>query len=518
MVYTRPLTQIHIKPSSNDYELVSESKNDIEAYAKEEQIYQEALLQNCPSHLWYNETYTAGCPRPILVSSPHERQTLDLHEALTIAISDIVDRWWSDKDARLWERMPLKKDEEDLLKWLDDRVKTGELPPASERLGSWRPDFLVEDDVSKEENYRITEINARYSFNGFMHLVYGQQALNTAIPDNSTLVSATDSETVLNGLFELYDPKYPLHLLKGEEKGIDIHMFIDAAKRRFGLAPRLITPDDLRILPDETSDSGYRLFCTFSSDGSPGTATLVVGRETWEEVNQVGLELRQHEIMGMQPEVLRQVSLRCFNDMRIILLVHDKRMLGIVRHEVSHLVSRKVITSTQAESLQRGIVDTILPGSPDMRNILQNSESSSTLRNGYILKPIRSGKGDGIVFGDDISQKEWISILTKLSATEVSLEEACVVQRRIVPREYDLLLKASTGMVRYPLVGTYHVVNKKFLGLGTWRASGGRIVAVSSGGSWICSVVEREDEREDEKAGVSIFRHFVTISSSLLTM
>jgi hypothetical protein len=43
----------------------------------------------------------------------------DLHEALTIAISDIVDRWWSDEDARLWEQMPLKKDEENLLKVSD---------------------------------------------------------------------------------------------------------------------------------------------------------------------------------------------------------------------------------------------------------------------------------------------------------------------------------------------------------------------------------------------------------------
>lgn len=206
----------------------------------------------------------------------------------------------------------------------------------------------------------------------------------------------------------------------------------------------------------------------------------------------------------MQPEVLRQVSLRCFNDVRTILLVHDKRMLGIVRNEAPRLVARKFITSAQAESLQRGIVDTILPGSPEMRKILQNSESSPTLRNGYILKPIRSGKGDGIVFGDDITQKEWISILMKLSAAEVPLEEACVVQRRIVPRKYDLLLKASTGMVRYPLVGTYHVINKRLLGLGGWRASGGRIVAVSSGGSWICSMVEREDR---EKAGVSIFKH-----------
>ncbi|CAJ0546685.1 Ff.00g013120.m01.CDS01 [Fusarium sp. VM40] len=509
MASTRPLTQIHINPSSNNYELVLESKIDTEAYAKEEQVYQGALLRDCPSQLWYNETYTTGCPRPILVGSHHERQMRDLHEALTIAISDIIDRWWSDGDARLWERMPLNEDEEDLLKWLDDQVKSGELPPASERLGSWRPDFLVEDDDFKEENYRITEINARYSFNAFMHVIYGQQALNTALFHNSTLVSATDSETVLNGLFELYDPNYPLHLLKDEEKGIDVHMFIDAAKRRFGSAPRLITPDDLRILPDETSGSGYRLFCTTSSDSSPGAATLVVGGETWEEVHQVGLELRQHEIMGMQPEVLRQVSLRCFNDMRTILLVHDKRMLGIVRNEAPRLVARKVITSAQAESLKRGIVDTILPGSPEMRNILQNSESSPTLRNGYILKPIRSGKGDGIVFGDDITQREWIFILTKLSATGIPLEDACVVQRRIVPRKYDLLLKASTGMVRYPLVGTYHVINKRLLGLGGWRASGGRIVAVSSGGSWICSVVERKDR---EKAGVSIFKHFADYS------
>lgn len=119
MASTRPLTQIHINPSSNEYELVSESKIDTEAYAKEEQVYQEALIRDCPSQLWSNETYTTGCPRPILVSSAHERQMHDLHEALTIAISDIVDRWWSDEDARLWERMPLNEDEEALLKVSD---------------------------------------------------------------------------------------------------------------------------------------------------------------------------------------------------------------------------------------------------------------------------------------------------------------------------------------------------------------------------------------------------------------
>ena len=45
-----------------------------------------------------------------------EQQMQDIHEALTIAIVDIVQRWWTDTDARFPERMPLEKKEEDILK------------------------------------------------------------------------------------------------------------------------------------------------------------------------------------------------------------------------------------------------------------------------------------------------------------------------------------------------------------------------------------------------------------------
>lgn len=73
-------------------------------------------------------------------------------------------------------------------------------------MGSWRPDFLVENHRSSqhgtvvEENFTITEINARFSFNGFMHEVYGQQALDEALQDTSAgamgLISATDPRMV----------------------------------------------------------------------------------------------------------------------------------------------------------------------------------------------------------------------------------------------------------------------------------------------------------------------------------
>jgi len=75
-------------------------------------------------------------------------------------------------------------------------------------MGSWRPDFLVEDIVHHDKNdeatgvtaetFRITEINARFSFNGFMHEVHGQQAVDDLLSSGSDheLVSATDADAV----------------------------------------------------------------------------------------------------------------------------------------------------------------------------------------------------------------------------------------------------------------------------------------------------------------------------------
>jgi hypothetical protein len=298
---------------------------------------------------------------------------------------------------------------------------------------------------------------------------------------------------VLWGLFSLFRPDQPLHLLKGEEAGIDISMFPDAVKRHFGVEPRTITPGDMRLLPDPESDSGFRLYCKV--DAATPTSILADNGELVEPVVQVGLELRQHELAAMSPTMLREISLCCFNDMRTVLLVHDKRMLGIIKQELPSLVARKVLTATQAAALDAGIVDSALPGSPELAALLEASRASSTVKDGYILKPIRGGKGVGILFGDEMAQAEWLARLEGLRVAELRPGTTYVVQRRIVQRLYDLVLRPSDGRRHYPLVGTYHVINGKLLGLGTWRASSARIVAISGGGSGICSVVRGQEVR-----------------------
>ncbi|KAK7413980.1 hypothetical protein QQX98_007163 [Neonectria punicea] len=420
------MEQIHLGLNRHGYESVLHHETKSTIYAEEHDKIQATLLAKCPSHLWHNDSYKAACPRPILIGNCHQQQLEDLHEALTAAISDIVQRWWTDRDARFPARMPLEKEEEKLLQWLETQVLCGNLPKFPACLGSWRPDFLVEEsrgpeDAGSEENFRITEINARFSFNGFMHEAYGQQALDDMGMGASGLRNATDPEKIIDGLFDLFQPHLPLHLLKGEEKGIDIHMFIDVVERRFGVTPRLINPADLRLLPDPQGKGGYRLFCIAKDTGDhpshPSSSTLITSQgEVLEEVHQIGMELHQRELLALEPEILRQVSLRCFNDMRTILLVHDKRMLGIVKQELQSLVTREVLTPSQARVLDRGIVDTLLPGSQELAHLLEMSKEFLPLKNDYILKPVRGGKGAGIVFGDELSPDEWLSALGRLQS------------------------------------------------------------------------------------------------------
>ncbi|ESU08663.1 hypothetical protein FGSG_04440 [Fusarium graminearum PH-1] len=419
-MHTQKLTHIIVGPGPDDVVPIASHNIDVASFAREEALLQESVLNLCPANLWHNGSYASGCPRPVLVGEHHQQQMKDLHKALTAAIADIVQRWWSDTDARFPERMPLEPREEELLKWIETQVKIGNLAPFPQRLGSWRPDFLVEETAKCQENYCITEINARFSFNGFMHEAYGQEAINRNVRGEETgLIGATEPEMILQGLFSLFDPNYPLHLLKGDEKGIDIHMFIDAVERRFGIKPRLVTPDKLRLLPDVRSKTGYRLCCVVKGIDEPAVNSWrfkAKNGEVWDEIHQVGLELHQRELDALDLDVLRQISLRCFNDMRTVLLVHDKRMLGIIRQELPRLTARGVLTETQAEALESNIVDTILPGSTELDTLIQAGPQS---RQGYILKPIRSGKGDGIIFGDDLTGDEWTARLEGLSSANI---------------------------------------------------------------------------------------------------
>jgi hypothetical protein len=83
-----------------------------------------------------------------------------------------------------------------LQQWVHNQSLCGNLRKWSKCHGAWRPDFLIESDEEGRESFRITEINARFSFNGLMHLLYGQGVVNKSLPQGSGLFGAVDVEEV----------------------------------------------------------------------------------------------------------------------------------------------------------------------------------------------------------------------------------------------------------------------------------------------------------------------------------
>lgn len=257
----------------------------------------------------------------------------------------------------------------------------------------------------------------------------------------------------------------------------------------------MIAPSDLRLVPSTLSATGFMLYCVVREQRT--------GTEVLERIHQLGLELHQHELRSLSPSMLREIAKCCFNDLRTIFLVHDKRMLGLVLEELDALLNvQQVLTSSQAEILRCGITPTIIPGSREMMALIHTAYDNQGVKDNLLLKPIRGGKGAGIVFGSDMTPQAWASHLALLRRPDVVPGNvAYVVQREIKQPRYSILLHESEGLQHNQLVGTFMSIHGQYLGLGLWRTSPDRICALSRGGAWICSVtsIKRPDiEKVDQ--------------------
>jgi hypothetical protein len=113
---TERLQQICLSLSRDGSIPVPPTKANSVIRVREKKSLESSLLASCPRETWPKDSYLAGCPHPILMTDRHNRSLQELHEALVLAITNIVERWWTDIDAKLPQRMPLEPQEEDLLR------------------------------------------------------------------------------------------------------------------------------------------------------------------------------------------------------------------------------------------------------------------------------------------------------------------------------------------------------------------------------------------------------------------
>lgn len=96
-------------------------------------------------------------PYPFYISPARLVELQQLHSALHIALLSIIKNWWS--TPRYQAAIPTSPKIERVLRSLASRR-----PYAA--VGSYRPDFLIPSQ--KDGPLSVCEINARFSFNGFI--------------------------------------------------------------------------------------------------------------------------------------------------------------------------------------------------------------------------------------------------------------------------------------------------------------------------------------------------------------
>lgn len=126
---------------------------------------------------WPPGLVEATQPIPIFLPRYRMNELKNLTESLHAAVCDIVERWWTDLDARFWERMPIDPKAEAVLRWITDKRDQG--VPYRKISGFWRPDVLVSNTAGQVENgplgegkkfgsFKICEINCRYPLSGYL--------------------------------------------------------------------------------------------------------------------------------------------------------------------------------------------------------------------------------------------------------------------------------------------------------------------------------------------------------------
>ncbi|RAK79414.1 uncharacterized protein BO72DRAFT_365277, partial [Aspergillus fijiensis CBS 313.89] len=423
-------------------------------------------------------------PNPLLLPERLQRSVAKLHEALVSGLSSIVDTWWTDEQAAFPRRMPLEPHEEDLLRWLHEQSEANNLRPFRNCQGHWRSDLLLPSD--HPGTVKICEINARYSINAQLLAAYGYQIYEEMAAERGCVFAGADARKFIKSQLDIFDPKYPIHIVRDQYRTPYIDMFVSFAEQSGRISATIIKSADLRLIKSNNSQTGYDLYCLSDKDCPDMVST---DSERLDRVYQTGLHLFQHELRSIPTDILRHLALHCVNDLRSVLLIHDKRILGVLLQELDSLVSKQVLTPEQAAILRHGVVPTINPGSPELSNLIDQQSRSLIHKDNFIIKPVRSGRGDGILLGRELSVSQWDSLLLDLRDPGLEPGRTMYIIQPLIEQPLFELLDHRGEVQSSPLVGSCHLANGSFTGLGFWRAGGTKICNLNSGGFWMLGVV-----------------------------
>lgn len=371
-------------------------------------------------------------PYPLAIPPAMLARFQRVAQALSVALPALVEARLRDPEVQA--RLPLSPRIEALLGKLHHPY----------RVGSFRPDVLLGRDGS----VRICEINARFPTNGYFVSEGATLALQQIGPEHAVIGAHAK---VRDAMLARFDLRRPIHVLRSEEKGGDIHLYTQTVAARGGQA--------ITVGPGGLSEVGGKLH----ADGHP--------------VEQCVLELHQSELLALSDPVLLALGRteNSLNDLRTVFVAHDKRLFALLSD--AKLMTR-LVGPVIAQTLLEDIAETKVVGQLDAAA----QEAIIAARGDWVLKPNLFGKGKGVALGKDLSAE---AMRQALSDPE---HQAWVLQRYLAPAEIPIVDAAGScpGTIKseaQKVVGLLLCLDGEYFGPGIFRASSDDIVNVARGGS-----------------------------------
>jgi hypothetical protein len=335
-----------------------------------------------------------------------------------------------------------------------------------DRLGNWRPDFLVTENSSAlGPGFQICEINSRTPDNVIVRSAHKHRQMRQLMGPSSALQPAGDYDDWIDSLVGLFHAHLPIHILRGRDE-LQRQELVRLVELRTGIRPRFVNLDDLELKHDESSATGYSLYCR--------------DQVACEKIHQVAVTLFPDEFTLLSQEMLRQLATVAVNDLRVSLLVNDERFLGVILQEINSLVAEhNILTPGQGQALQQGIVPTLLPGSPELKHWVERHIQGKVGKDDYILKAARQSRGRGHLLGADLSPEEWTRIMRDMQDPSIRPGVTSYVLQPCARQvKFDIIGDEDNEVHGSLLVGCYYTINGRFIGLGPWRSSTDRICNV----------------------------------------
>ncbi|MCR4824534.1 MAG: hypothetical protein K5849_04160 [Bacteroidales bacterium] len=237
------------------------------------------------------------------------------------------------------------------------------------RAGTWRPDYLV----TRDGELKLCEITSRFFAHGIFLSWFGEYAADRFMERFPGKKRETVYPELLDYMRELPQGRRRICVLKSADRTSEIRLY-KRFYESFGCTLEIFEADEVEPRRSEWSREG----------------TFVVSA------------LNQRDLLRFQPDTLRaMMDTGMVSDFRNIFLIHDKRFMQLWFDDA---FTSRCLDAEQTAFLRAHAIRTWVGADPAAAPVL---EEARLHQEGYILKPCRLGKSEGLHAGPLERRLRW---------------------------------------------------------------------------------------------------------------